>query len=73
METSASLWYVLKSSVISALSEIALKPSDDDLGALQQLLVDQPNIQIEEGLHESQHQNIQIPDVEQEAVYFQLQ
>ncbi|KAG4941039.1 hypothetical protein JHK87_044910 [Glycine soja] len=46
---------------------------DDDLGALQQLLVDQPNIQIEEGLHESQHQNIQIPDVEQEAVYFQLQ
>ncbi|XP_014634950.1 uncharacterized protein At5g43822 isoform X3 [Glycine soja] len=41
--------YLLKSSVISALSEIALKPSDSDLGALQQLLVDQPNLQTEEG------------------------
>ncbi|KAG4399968.1 hypothetical protein GLYMA_08G337600v4 [Glycine max] len=40
--------YLLKSSVISALSEIALKPSDSDLGALQQLLVDQPNLQTEE-------------------------
>ncbi|XP_020204218.1 uncharacterized protein At5g43822 isoform X2 [Cajanus cajan] len=38
--------YLLKSSVISALSEMALKPSD--LGALQQLLVDQPNLNTEE-------------------------
>lgn len=40
--------YLLKSSVISALSEMALKPSASDLGALQQLLVDQPNLHTEE-------------------------
>ncbi|XP_009618641.1 uncharacterized protein At5g43822-like [Nicotiana tomentosiformis] len=39
----------LKLSVISAISAVALKPSaTDDLGALQQLLVDQPNIPKEE-------------------------
>ncbi|XP_047253233.1 uncharacterized protein At5g43822 isoform X2 [Capsicum annuum] len=44
--------YRLKLSVISALSAVALKHSgSDDLGALQQLLVDQPNIPKEEGLH----------------------
>ncbi|XP_047253236.1 uncharacterized protein At5g43822 isoform X7 [Capsicum annuum] len=41
--------YRLKLSVISALSAVALKHSgSDDLGALQQLLVDQPNIPKEE-------------------------
>ncbi|CAL9028324.1 unnamed protein product [Prunus brigantina] len=40
--------YLLKSSVVSALSALALKPSASDLGALQQLLVDQPNIPNEE-------------------------
>ncbi|OIT03938.1 PREDICTED: uncharacterized protein At5g43822-like [Nicotiana attenuata] len=41
--------YRLKLSVISAVSAVALKPSaTDDLGALQQLLVDQPNIPKEE-------------------------
>uniref|UniRef100_A0A5B6YHK1 Uncharacterized protein n=1 Tax=Davidia involucrata TaxID=16924 RepID=A0A5B6YHK1_DAVIN len=40
--------YLLKSSVVSALSALALKPSANDLGALQQLLVDQPNIPKEE-------------------------
>ncbi|KAJ0025892.1 hypothetical protein Pint_09207 [Pistacia integerrima] len=40
--------YLLKSSLVSALSELALKPSTSDLGALQQLLVDQPNIPKEE-------------------------
>lgn len=41
--------YRLKLSVISAISAVALKPSaTDDLGALQQLLVDQPNIPKEE-------------------------
>ncbi|KAG5613618.1 hypothetical protein H5410_024899 [Solanum commersonii] len=41
--------YRLKLSVISAISAFALKPSaTDDLGALQQLLVDQPNIPKEE-------------------------
>lgn len=40
--------YLLKSSLISALSEMALKPSGSDLGALQQLLVDQPNLHTEE-------------------------
>ncbi|CAB4278885.1 unnamed protein product [Prunus armeniaca] len=41
--------YLLKSSVVSALSALTLKPSASDLGALQQLLVDQPNIPNEEG------------------------
>lgn len=36
--------YLLKSSIVSALPALALKPSGSDLGALQQLLVDQPNI-----------------------------
>ncbi|KAL2921581.1 hypothetical protein RDABS01_013072 [Bienertia sinuspersici] len=36
--------YLLKTSVVSALLNIALKPSSKDLGALHQLLVDQPNI-----------------------------
>ena len=36
--------YLLKSSVVSALSTLTLKPSASDLGALHQLLVDQPNI-----------------------------
>ncbi|KAK7313848.1 hypothetical protein VNO77_39050 [Canavalia gladiata] len=40
--------YLLKSSVISALSAMAIKPSAGDLGALQQLLVDQPNLHTEE-------------------------
>ncbi|XP_020221208.1 uncharacterized protein At5g43822 isoform X2 [Cajanus cajan] len=40
--------YLLKSSLISALSEMALNPSGSDLGALQQLLVDQPNLHTEE-------------------------
>ncbi|XP_073155933.1 uncharacterized protein At5g43822-like isoform X1 [Henckelia pumila] len=41
--------YLLKLSVLSALPAIALKPSASaDLGALQQLLVDQPNIPQEE-------------------------
>ncbi|KAI8001504.1 Uncharacterized protein LOK49_LG09G02685 [Camellia lanceoleosa] len=42
--------YILKASIVSALSALALKPSDSDLGALQQLLVDQPNIPKEEGM-----------------------
>lgn len=41
--------YLLKTSVVSALSSMALMPSKaSDLGALQQLLVDQPNILTEE-------------------------
>ncbi|XP_044495637.1 uncharacterized protein At5g43822-like isoform X1 [Mangifera indica] len=40
--------FLLKSSLFSALSELALKPSTSDLSALQQLLVDQPNIPKEE-------------------------
>ncbi|XP_057974469.1 uncharacterized protein At5g43822 isoform X1 [Malania oleifera] len=40
--------YLLKKSVLSALSELILKPSASDLAALQQLLVDQPNIPKEE-------------------------
>ncbi|KAL9358267.1 hypothetical protein Peur_051520 [Populus x canadensis] len=40
--------YLLKSSVVSALSALTLKPSSSDLGALQQLLIDQPNIPKEE-------------------------
>ncbi|CAI8610854.1 unnamed protein product [Vicia faba] len=41
--------YLLKTSVVSAISSIALMPSSaSDLGALQQLLVDQPNIVTEE-------------------------
>ncbi|KAI3465460.1 hypothetical protein Pfo_022123 [Paulownia fortunei] len=41
--------YLLKLSVVSALPALALKPSaSGDLGALQQLLVDQPNIPREE-------------------------
>ncbi|XP_071732061.1 uncharacterized protein At5g43822-like [Rutidosis leptorrhynchoides] len=40
--------YLLKSSVISALSTLALKPSVKDLNDLEQLLVDQPNIRKEE-------------------------
>lgn len=40
--------YLLKSSVVSALATLTLKPSASDLGALQQLLIDQPNIPKEE-------------------------
>ncbi|CAK9180331.1 unnamed protein product [Ilex paraguariensis] len=40
--------YILKLSVVSALPALTLKPSASDLGALQQLLVDQPNIPNEE-------------------------
>ncbi|QHN88261.1 hypothetical protein HN51_042347 [Arachis hypogaea] len=41
--------YLLKSSIISTLSANALKkPSSGDLVAIQQLLVDQPNLLIEE-------------------------
>ncbi|KAL6970995.1 hypothetical protein U1Q18_030677 [Sarracenia purpurea var. burkii] len=40
--------YHLKSSIVSALPVLALKPSSSDLSALQQLLVDQPNIPKEE-------------------------
>ncbi|KAK8517959.1 hypothetical protein V6N13_128115 [Hibiscus sabdariffa] len=36
--------YLLKSSLVSALSTLALKPNSGDLSALHQLLVDQPNI-----------------------------
>ncbi|GJY30393.1 RNA cyclase family protein [Tanacetum coccineum] len=36
--------YLLKSSVFSALNSLALKPSVSDLHALEQLLVDQPNL-----------------------------
>ncbi|KAK6249613.1 hypothetical protein SCA6_003618 [Theobroma cacao] len=40
--------YLLKSSLVSALSVLALRPNSSDLHALQQLLVDQPNIVKEE-------------------------
>ncbi|KAJ7961927.1 Pentatricopeptide repeat (PPR) superfamily protein [Quillaja saponaria] len=40
--------YLLKSSVVSALSALALKPSSSDIYALQQVLVDQPNIATKE-------------------------
>ncbi|KAL4282098.1 hypothetical protein GQ457_03G012840 [Hibiscus cannabinus] len=40
--------YLLKSSLVSALSALALKPNSSDLGAFHQLLVDQPNLQNEE-------------------------
>ncbi|XVF09655.1 hypothetical protein REPUB_Repub07fG0113200 [Reevesia pubescens] len=40
--------YALKSSLVSALSTLALKPNSSDLGALQQLVIDQPNILKEE-------------------------
>ncbi|OAY33090.1 uncharacterized protein At5g43822 [Manihot esculenta] len=40
--------YLLKSSVVSALPLLILKPSSGDLAALQQLMVDQPNIPKEE-------------------------
>ncbi|KAB2011932.1 hypothetical protein ERO13_D09G047201v2 [Gossypium hirsutum] len=40
--------YLLKSSLVSALSALTLKPNSGDLGALHQLLVDQPNILNEE-------------------------
>lgn len=36
--------YLLKTSVVCALSKLAFKTSATDLGALQQLLIDQPNI-----------------------------
>ncbi|XVE63778.1 hypothetical protein DITRI_Ditri07aG0047200 [Diplodiscus trichospermus] len=42
--------YVLKLSLVSALSALALKPNSNDLGALQQFLVDQPNIPNDEGI-----------------------
>ncbi|KDP36773.1 hypothetical protein JCGZ_08064 [Jatropha curcas] len=41
--------YLLKSSLVSALLALTLKPSSGDLAALQQLMVDQPNIPKEEG------------------------
>nr|POF10868.1 isoform 2 of u-box domain-containing protein 44 [Quercus suber] len=41
--------YLLKASVVSALSTLTLKPSASDLCALQQLLIDQPNIPKDEG------------------------
>ncbi|XP_004506410.1 uncharacterized protein At5g43822 [Cicer arietinum] len=40
--------YLLKSSVVSALSAMVLMPSPSDLGSLQQFLVDQPNLPTEE-------------------------
>ncbi|XP_050217403.1 uncharacterized protein At5g43822 [Mercurialis annua] len=40
--------FMLKSSLVSALPTLTLKPSSSDLAALQQLLVDQPNIPKEE-------------------------
>lgn len=41
--------YALKLFLVSSLSDIAIKPSgNDDLGALEQFLVDQPNIPQEE-------------------------
>ncbi|CAL5416740.1 unnamed protein product [Camellia sinensis] len=43
--------YILKASIVSALSALALKPSGSDLGALQQLLVDEPNIPKEEEIY----------------------
>uniref|UniRef100_A0A7C9EIQ7 Uncharacterized protein n=1 Tax=Opuntia streptacantha TaxID=393608 RepID=A0A7C9EIQ7_OPUST len=36
--------YILKTSVVCALSKLTLKMSATDLGALHQLLIDQPNI-----------------------------
>ncbi|CAN1163091.1 Uncharacterized protein At5g43822 [Linum perenne] len=40
--------YLLKSSVVSALSALGMKPSSSDLSALHQLLIDEPNIPKEE-------------------------
>lgn len=40
--------YLLKSSLISALASLALKPSVSDMHALERVLVDQPNIPKEE-------------------------
>ncbi|KAK9921856.1 hypothetical protein M0R45_030352 [Rubus argutus] len=40
--------YLLKLSLVSALSALTLKPSTSDLGSLQQILIDQPNIPKEE-------------------------
>lgn len=40
--------YLLKTSVVSVLLKIAFKPSGTDLGALRQLLVDQPNVSRDE-------------------------
>ncbi|XP_065847300.1 uncharacterized protein At5g43822 isoform X2 [Euphorbia lathyris] len=40
--------YLLKASLVSALPSVIFKPSSGDLAALQQLLVDQPNIPKEE-------------------------
>ncbi|KAM7258871.1 hypothetical protein ACFE04_014612 [Oxalis oulophora] len=40
--------YLLKVSLVSALSALTLQPSASDLGALQQLLIDEPNIPKEE-------------------------
>ncbi|KAL4591082.1 hypothetical protein LXL04_004030 [Taraxacum kok-saghyz] len=40
--------YLLKSSMMSALASLALKPSVGDLQALERILIDQPNIPKEE-------------------------